>query len=75
MREAVAADDEDEDELDPEAAARVVRMETNAAYEPVLSTEEVAEELDISVARAFELLDEGTRPRGKAIGDTHAWWW
>lgn len=64
------------DSLDatPEDADRVVKVETNRVYNPVVSTEEVAEELEISTEEAFELLEEAPRPSGKPVGDTHIWW-
>lgn len=58
----------------PEDATRVVLQETNTAYNPVVSTEEVAEQLKISTEDAFELLEEAPRPNGKPVGETHVWW-
>lgn len=50
-------------EATPRDADKVVRHETNQAYNPVVATEEVAVELEISVDEAHELLDEAPRPR------------
>lgn len=58
----------------PSRADRVVRQEKNSAYNPVVSTEEVALELEISVEEAYELLDDAPRAQSKAISDTHVWW-
>lgn len=58
----------------PRKADQVVRMETNNAYNPVISTEEVALELEITVEEAEELLEEAPRPQSKEIGSTKAWW-
>ncbi|USZ69409.1 hypothetical protein NGM10_06650 [Halorussus salilacus] len=58
----------------PKDADRVVKMETNRVYNPVVSTEEVAEELGIGTEETFELLEEAPRPSGKQVGDTHVWW-
>jgi len=61
-------------ELTPEDADRVIRREKNTVYNPAISTEEVAEELEISTEEAFELLEEAPRPSGKPVGNTHIWW-
>lgn len=62
------------EEVTPEDADRVVKCETNRVYNPVVSTEEVAQELDISSEKAFELLEEAPRPDGKPVGESHVWW-
>lgn len=61
-------------EMTPRDADKVVRHETNSAYNPVVSTEEVAVELEVDVEEAYELLDDAPRPQKKAISDTHVWW-
>jgi DNA-directed RNA polymerase specialized sigma subunit len=61
-------------EVTPRDADQVVRMEKNSAYNPAVSTEEVAEELEISTEEAFDLLEEASRPSGKPVGDSHVWW-
>ena len=61
-------------EVTPEDADKVVKFETNKVYNPVVSTEEVAEELGVSTEEAFELLDEAPRPSGKPVGESHVWW-
>lgn len=61
-------------EATPADADRVVRMEKNQAYNPAVSTAEVAEELGTSEEEAFELLEEASGPSGKPVGDTHIWW-
>jgi|GEM_PF-2616077 len=58
----------------PADADTVVKQEKNSAYNPAVSTEEVAEELGVSPETAFDLLSEATRPNGKPVGDTHIWW-
>lgn len=58
----------------PEDADRVVRFETNSVYEPILTTEEVAEALGISTEDTFQLLEDAPRPRGKPVGESHVWW-
>ncbi|WP_158055322.1 hypothetical protein [Halorussus halophilus] len=64
----------DSPDVMPKDAGWVVKSERNKVYNPVVSTEEVAEELGISTEEAFELLEEAPRPSGKPIGDTHVWW-
>lgn len=66
--------DSDTREVTPEDADIVVRHETNQAYNPAVSTEEVAEELGVSTEEAFELLEEAPRPDGKPVGNSHIWW-
>ena len=61
-------------EMTPRDADKVVKHETHSAYNPVISTEEVAVELEVSVEEAYELLDEAPRPQKKAIGSSHVWW-
>lgn len=61
-------------EVTPKDADIVVKREKNRVYNPAVSTEEVAQELGISTEKAFELLDEATRPDRKEVGDTHIWW-
>ena len=61
-------------EVTPRDADKVVKREKNSAYNPVVSTEEVALELEVSVEEAYELLDEAPRPQQKAIGSSHVWW-
>lgn len=61
-------------EATPRDADKVVKREKNSAYNPVISTEEVAVELAVSVEEAYELLAEAPRPQKKAISDTHVWW-
>lgn len=61
-------------EVTPEDADSVVKREKNQAYNPAVSTEEVAQELGISTEEAFELLEAAPRPSGKPVGDTHIWW-
>ncbi|MFB6186784.1 MAG: hypothetical protein ABEI86_07965 [Halobacteriaceae archaeon] len=61
-------------QLEPKDAARVVRRETNKVYNPVVSTEEVAEELSISPDKARDLLSQVPRLNPKEIGDTQVWW-
>lgn len=64
----------DSDELTPADADRVVKREKNRVYNPVVSTEEVAEKLDIRTDEAFELLEAAPRPDGKPVGNTTVWW-
>lgn len=62
-------------DVTPEDAAALVNRETNMRYNPVISTEEVAEELGVSPETAFDLLDEAPGPESKPIADTRVWWW
>lgn len=55
-------------------ARKVVTFETNQVYNPVVSTEEVADELDCHVDHAEALLEEIPTVRKKAVSDTHVWW-
>lgn len=66
--------DSDSREVTPEDADIVVRHGTNQAYNPAVSTEEVAEELDISPEETRELLEEAPRPSSKTVGETEIWW-
>ena len=59
----------------PDDAATIVNRETNMRYNPVVSTEEVAEELGLSPETAFDLLDNAPGPSSKPVGETHVWWW
>lgn len=58
----------------PRRADRVVQQEKNSAYNPVVSTEEVALELEVTVEEAEALLEEAPRPQSKDIGGSRAWW-
>jgi len=58
----------------PREADRVVRHEKNQMYNPAVSTTEVADELDVSVERARELLESAPRPESKEVGNTRIWW-
>lgn len=58
----------------PKDADRVIRMEKNKVYNPALSTEEVAEELEITPEEADELLEEAQRPDSKEVGGSKIWW-
>lgn len=61
-------------EATTERADLVVKREKNAAYNPVVTTAEVAEELGVTEEEAFDLLEAAPRPSGKPVGDTHVWW-
>lgn len=63
-----------ESQVTPRKADQVVRHETNQAYNPVVSTEEVAMELEVTVEEAEELLEEAPRPQKKPVSDTFVWW-
>ncbi|WP_336035159.1 hypothetical protein [Halobacterium yunchengense] len=64
----------DSGSVTPADADRVVKREKNQAYNPAVSTEEVAEKLGISTEEAFDLLEEAPRPDGKPVGNTTIWW-
>lgn len=66
--------DSDSHALTPSDADIVVKQERNKVYNPAISTEEVAEELDISPEEAFELLEAAPRPDSKSVGNTTIWW-
>jgi len=61
-------------EVTPRDADKVLRHEKNTAYNPVVSTEEVALELEVGVEEAYELLEAAPRPQKKAIGSSYVWW-
>lgn len=61
-------------EATPRDADKVVKQETNQVYNPVLFTSEVAEELDVSVETAHELLTEAPRPTEKEVDSVSIWW-
>lgn len=65
---------ETESNLTSKDARKVVAFETNQAYNPVVSTEEVAYELGCHVDRAEALLEEIPSVRKKAVSDTYVWW-
>jgi len=66
--------DSEESEPTPKDADTVVKMEKNQVYNPAVSTEEVADELDISPEKADELLQEAQRPDSKEVGGSKIWW-
>lgn len=70
----VSVEESEKNDISPQDADNVVKQQKNRVYNPAVSTEEVAEELGISVERAFELLNEAPRPRGKPVGDSEIWW-
>lgn len=53
---------------------KLVRMATNSIQNPVVTTAEVAEALEVSKAAAFEALEASPHTDQKAAGDTHVWW-
>ena len=61
-------------DLRPRDANRVVQFETNQVYEPVVTSEEVASELECSVEKAESLLEQVSHLRKKRVNDTHVWW-
>lgn len=58
----------------PKDADIVVKREKNQVYNPAVSTEEVAEELEITPEEADELLEEALRPESKEVGGSKIWW-
>lgn len=66
--------DSNDSEPTPKDADRFVKMEKNQVYNPAVSTEEVAEDLEISPEEANELLEEAPRPDSKPVGNTKIWW-
>jgi len=75
LQEEVEASKELPDDADlPKKAKQFVRMERNRAYNPAISTEEVAEEFGISMEAAHDALEESPHLDSKKVGDQHIWW-
>lgn len=55
-------------------AGQYVKMEKNKVHNPVVSTAEVAEALEVSEETAYDLLSESPLTNEKAVGDSHVWW-
>jgi|GEM_PF-3146798 len=51
-----------------------VKRETGSWEDPIISTEEVAEQFDLTVEEAHERLSESDLVVGRDIGETRAWW-
>lgn len=75
LREEVEASKELPDDADlSNKVKKFVRMERNKVYNPAISTEEVAEEFDISMEAAHDALDESIHLDCKEVGDQRIWW-
>ncbi|MDG5821928.1 hypothetical protein [Natronococcus sp. A-GB7] len=57
-----------------DGVAQVVKQRTSKISNPVVSTEEVAEALDIPEEEAFDRLEEDPNVSGKLVGESHGWW-
>jgi hypothetical protein len=64
----------EQEEVNRQDARRIVHLQTNQVYNPVLSTAEVAEELGVSEVKAYELLSEDSRVNEKDVGALSVWW-
>ena len=75
LQEEVEASKELPDDADlSEKVKKFVRMKRNKVYNPAISTEEVAEEFDISMEVAHDALAESPHLDCKEVGDQRIWW-